>query len=320
MPHMKGWSRDVAGFSVIILTGARPRSVARLIARLQADAPDITIGGILYERRRPKPFARRMRDFIGQLRDPVFRGYAAARIWAAVADRLSTAGHSLLRLAHAAPSNPNGRLDYGLDDLCGDVAASNIQLLCSHEIHAAASLDFVRRAQPQLGVVFGTRILKPELYDIPVHGSINVHQRKVPDYRGGGPIGLWELLDDCRELGVTVHRVAAAVDAGAVVATATIPIHPFDTLASLELKADVIGLDLMVAAIRDFAAGTVAAAPQMGTGKTFTTPSPQNLRRLVARIESVRPPYRAKRGRPTVKLLARSVLLAPYLVVRNHVR
>src|ERR1019366_4414389 len=171
--------------------------------------------------------------------------------------------------------------------------------------------------QRRLGLVFGTRILKPVLFEIPKQGSINIHKRKVPDYRGGGAVGLWELLDDQKEIGVTVHRVEAKVDAGGVIRSVLIPIEPFDDLESLALKADVVGADLIVAAIRDFAMGTVTETLQTGPGKLFRSPAAEDLlqmkKKLAARHEGDDNPFR----RPAWKLLAKSLLYAAPVTVRN---
>jgi hypothetical protein len=52
-----------------------------------------------------------------------------------------------------------------------------------------------------------------------------------------------------------------------VIFTSVPPRH--DVLKSLALKADVVGADLIVAAIRDFANGTVTETPLAGPSKLF---------------------------------------------------
>ena len=63
------------------------------------------------------------------------------------------------------------------------------------------------------------------------------------------------MLDGQPEIGVTIHQVTAQLDAGHVVNAATIPIEPFDTLTSLALKAHVVGNDLLVRSVADYAHG-----------------------------------------------------------------
>jgi peptidoglycan/xylan/chitin deacetylase (PgdA/CDA1 family) len=233
---------------------------------------------------------------------------------------LEGAADALLRMAHACPRHPNGAAEMSVEDLEASCTARQIAFLETGDIHSEATLAFVRSQRPDLGVVYGTRILKPALFTIPRHGSINIHQRKVPDYRGGGPIGLWELLAGEREIGVTVHQVEEQVDAGAILVAETIPIEDFDSLSSLAIKAHVIGNDLLVHCIRQFAMGAVTPRPQGAGGKVFRTPTPQRLLQYRRELRRRRPGRPNAPERPGLKLLARSVFLAPYAIGRNWVR
>ena len=66
------------------------------------------------------------------------------------------------------------------------------------------------------------------------------------------------------------------MDVGGVIRSALIPIEPLDNLESLALKADVVGEDLIVAAISDFANGTVMEIPQSGPSKLFRNPAAED--------------------------------------------
>ena len=302
---------------VAIFSGARPRAVAGLIGRLLAEAPEGRVTGVLYEQRRAQSFSRRVRSFGRGLRDPDFLPYVIHRIRGHAREKLTDAGDALLRFVHGCPGDPNGALDMQVGDLQAFCAGRGIPFLATYDVHSPEALDFVRAQTADLGLVYGTRILKPALFELPRLGSINVHQRKVPDYRGGGPIGLWELLDGQSEIGVTVHKVVQEVDAGAVLETATIPIYEFDTLDSLALKAQAVGNDLLVRTVRGFAAGTVVEQPQSGAGRVFRTPSPQKLHRLEKQLRKARPAAATAPARPVSKLLARSCLFLPYVIARN---
>ena len=193
----------------------------------------------------------------------------------------------------------------------------DVELFITSDIHSDPALDFVRRLDADLGLVFGARILKPALFEIPKQGSINLHKRKLPDYRGGGPVGLWELLDGQKEIGVTVHRVEPQVNMGGVLRSASIAIEPFDDLESLALKAEVVGADLVVAAIRDFAKGTVTETPQSGAGKLFCDPAPEDLLRMKQKLAERRKGYGYPFQRPAWKLLMKSLLQAVPVALRN---
>lgn len=305
-------------FRLIIFSSMPPRQVAKIMARIRRDVPDAEVSGVLYERRRPKTFQQRTEIWRRKMLRPVYWRYVAHRIFAALDRHAFRLLDAIIRFIHAAPKDPNGKLGYGLDDLEESCQGIGAQLLVTRDIHSEEALSFVRSRNADLGLVFGTRILKPALYEIPKQGSINIHKRKVPDYRGGGPVGLWELLDDQKEIGVTVHRVEARVDVGGVIRSATIPIEPFDDLESLALKADVVGADLIVATIRDFIRGTVSETPQDGPSKLFKNPPAEELLRMKKRLAKRRKGYGNPYRRPPWKLLVKSLLYAPRIARLNR--
>jgi peptidoglycan/xylan/chitin deacetylase (PgdA/CDA1 family) len=306
-----------SSFGVAVFTGAQPRAVAGLIGRLLAEAPEARVTGVLFEQRRRQSLRQRVRSFARSLRDPDFLPYVVHRVAGNAQQMLARASDGLLRFVHACPRDPNGAADMGFELLQAFCAARGIPFLATYDVHSPEALEFVSGQRADLGLVYGTRILKPALFELPRLGSVNIHQRKVPDYRGGGPIGLWELLDGQSELGVTVHRVVQEVDAGAVLETATIPIGEFDTLNSLGLKAQAVGHDLLVRSVRRSAAGTVVEQAQTGEGRVFRSPSPQKLYRLQKQLRRVRRAATTSPARPALKLLARSCVFLPYAIARN---
>jgi methionyl-tRNA formyltransferase len=90
------------------------------------------------------------------------------------------------------------------------------------DLHAPVLLDTLRSLDLDLGVVIGTTILKPVLFEIPRLGMINLHQGQVPQYRGSA-IGFWVLWEGAQEYGITVHKVVSAVDAGEILISTLLP-------------------------------------------------------------------------------------------------
>jgi len=122
------------------------------------------------------------------------------------------------------------------------------------DINAPESIQPAIDAAPDLGIILGGRILKADLVHAPRLGTLNIHKHDVRRYRGGPEIGYPEILNADRELGLTIHWATAEVDAGAVVATGSVPIERFDTIGSLKLKADCASIDLYAGAVRSVAA------------------------------------------------------------------
>ena len=191
------------------------------------------------------------------------------------------------------------------------------------DIQSEESLALIRSLRPQLGVIVGGRIFSDALITIPEHGTLNIHKRKVPEYRGGGPVGYWEILAGERSIGVTIHYATSHVDAGPVLAEATIPIEECDTLESLAVKADITGARLYHDAIRRVASGDRGAVAQDSSGgTTYRSPGDLDVWRLRRRLRR-----QARRAMPGAqdspswlvrgRVLAQYLTLLPWLI---HVR
>jgi len=88
--------------------------------------------------------------------------------------------------------------------------------------HTDESRALIRQCAPDLGVIYGTNIIKESVFKIPRLGSVNLHQGLAPWYRGGPPI-FWELYNGENEVGITVHFVESRVDSGDIILQQTVP-------------------------------------------------------------------------------------------------
>jgi hypothetical protein len=57
------------------------------------------------------------------------------------------------------------------------------------DIHSQNVLEQVCALNPDLGLIYGSPILKPELFEIANLGTLGIHHGKVPEYRGNKTIG-----------------------------------------------------------------------------------------------------------------------------------
>jgi peptidoglycan/xylan/chitin deacetylase (PgdA/CDA1 family) len=147
-----------------------------------------------------------------------------------------------------------------------------------------------------LGIVVGTRILKPGTFSIPRIGCINLHKGKVPEYRGMPP-GFWEIYDGASSAGVTVHFVDRGLDTGAIVATGSVPIHKMETPDSLLEKLHVEGARTLAAAVELLRDGKATPQPQGSwNGKPRSKPSREEVASLRRRL----PHWKDKGGVPAI--------------------
>ena len=146
--------------------------------------------------------------------------------------------------------------------------------------HGEASIDRMRAADADLGVVLATNILKESVFNIPRLGSINLHQGLAPYYRGC-PSVFWELFNDEREIGLTVHMVGSKVDTGDIILQRTVQLEydysyrlDYERFISDYLEKLVIPCANLVAeAVEAIAEGTAVPRPQdTSLGKRYRLP------------------------------------------------
>jgi folate-dependent phosphoribosylglycinamide formyltransferase PurN len=153
----------------------------------------------------------------------------------------------------------------------------------------------LRGFSPDLGVVAGTYILKPQVFTIPRLGCINLHSGKVPEYRGAAP-GFWELYNGEREVGITIHRVTDKLDGGAVLLQELFPLDPApatDPSSYLEWLRDNVlrpnGIRMLAEAVARIARGEVTEEPQdLTRARTYRSPDYRTLRELRRRVAARR--------------------------------
>ncbi len=92
-----------------------------------------------------------------------------------------------------------------------------------NDYHLDEAIALLKAADADLGILYGTNIVRESVFGIPRLGSINIHQGLAPLYRGG-PTVFWEMLNGEKEVGITVHFVVAKVDTGDIVLQKTVPL------------------------------------------------------------------------------------------------
>lgn len=147
--------------------------------------------------------------------------------------------------------------------------ANDIPVYQPVKMKDGTALALIRDLAPDLIVVaaYG-RILPQEILDWPKYGCINVHSSLLPRYRGAAPIH-WAILNGEKESGVTIMQMALALDAGDILAQASTPIDPDETVEALHDRLAELGAELLVQTIKDIEAGTITPVPQDEARSTY---------------------------------------------------
>ena len=141
------------------------------------------------------------------------------------------------------------------------------------DIHAQNVLDQVCALTPDLGLIYGSPILKPELFEIPSLGTLGIHHGKVPEYRGNKTT-FWAMYNGEPVAGVTIQKVNKGLDTGSVVKIGEV--HAYGrAYHAVVHELETLGLDLYIQAILEVKHGTAEYRPQKGPkGKLYRNPGP----------------------------------------------
>lgn len=130
------------------------------------------------------------------------------------------------------------RSDHAYERIWGDSVAElaekhDVPVLLRNRPDDPELLTALREARPDILVANNWRTwLPPELFDLPPHGTLNVHDSLLPSYAGFSPI-IWALINGEERVGVTAHRMNAELDAGDILVQRSVAVGPTDTATDL---------------------------------------------------------------------------------------
>lgn len=166
----------------------------------------------------------------------------------------------------------------------------NIPLFHVDNYHSEETKNTLKNLDADLGILYGTNIIRQSVFDIPKIGSINIHQGLAPIYRGG-PTVFWELYNGENEIGITVHFVAPKVDTGDLILQKTLPFEydferyglDFESFLS-DFRATLIepSSQMMAEAVEQIALGKEQRTKQdTSIGKRYRIPTKREKDKLV---------------------------------------
>ncbi|MGO1118721.1 bifunctional UDP-4-amino-4-deoxy-L-arabinose formyltransferase/UDP-glucuronic acid oxidase ArnA [Rhodovibrionaceae bacterium A322] len=122
-------------------------------------------------------------------------------------------------------------------DSVAQVAADNdLPTFAPEDVNHPLWVQRIRDMAPDLVFSFYYRnLLCDEILNVPTKGAFNLHGSLLPRYRGRAPAN-WVLVKGESETGVTLHKMVARADAGAIAAQQKVAIDDNDTALTLQNK------------------------------------------------------------------------------------
>ncbi|MCX5001332.1 methionyl-tRNA formyltransferase [Streptomyces sp. NBC_00638] len=156
------------------------------------------------------------------------------------------------------------------DDSVADLAEKHgIPVLLRNRPDDPGLLAALRDAAPDIIVANNWRtVLPPEVFDLPAHGTLNIHDSLLPAYAGFSPL-IWALINGEREVGVTAHRMNAELDAGDILLQRAVPVGATDTVTDLFHRTVDLITPVVTESLDLIASGRARWIPQDRTRASF---------------------------------------------------
>lgn len=145
-----------------------------------------------------------------------------------------------------------------------------VLLLGAPDLHDANVLSMLRSAKPDVIFSWFWPFKIPQnVLSLAPRGAFGVHPSLLPRWRGRDPY-FWAIREGDTKTGVTLHRLDAEYDTGAIVDAKSLNIRDTDTAWTLAKRLDRPSLKLLVSAAKRLQAGeTLEGQPQPKNGVTL---------------------------------------------------
>lgn len=121
-----------------------------------------------------------------------------------------------------------------------------------------------------IGIVVGYgKIIPPEIFNLPKHGTLVIHPSLLPKYRGPSPVQTAMLNGDL-DTGVTIMKIDEELDHGDIVAATEYKLSPDISYEKAHDALFKLGADLLIKILPEYLAGKIKPIPQEHSKATFT--------------------------------------------------
>jgi methionyl-tRNA formyltransferase len=170
---------------------------------------------------------------------------------------------------------PLGR-SYSIAQVC---SRHKVPVFHRANINSEVFLNEIRKLDLDLIIsVAAPQIFKEKLIGTPRKGCINIHNSKLPKYRGMLP-NFWQMFHGEKTVGTTIHYINAGLDDGEILMQKETSIGENESLDSLIRKTKKFGAEMMVEAIAGIKTGSLKPRPNLKEESTyFTFPTKKNVR------------------------------------------
>ena len=158
------------------------------------------------------------------------------------------------------------------DNLVAWSQKRNIPIKSVANFNSPASLEFLKKAKPDLIVFSGGGLLRKDLISLPALGVLNCHSGWLPQYRGMDVVE-WAILQSKGkkpQLGLSLHFMDQGVDTGPILLQQKVVMAKGESIESLRARMEGMMPGVMLKGIRGIRNGKLTPhLQQPGEGRQF---------------------------------------------------
>ncbi len=139
--------------------------------------------------------------------------------------------------------------------------SQNLPILQPEKLRDNEFLSDLKSLNADLNIVVAFRMLPEVVWDMPKHGTYNLHGSLLPQYRGAAPIN-WAIINGETETGVTTFKLVHEIDAGNIAYQSKIDISERDNAGSIHDKLMEVGAELTLKTVDAIIDGSITLQPQ----------------------------------------------------------
>ncbi len=136
-----------------------------------------------------------------------------------------------------------------------------IPVLQPEKLKDPAFAEELKSYRADLQVVVAFRMLPERIWNMPPHGTINLHASLLPQYRGAAPIN-WAVINGETETGVTTFKLKHEIDTGDILFNRKVTIGEDETAGDVHDKLMLTGAGLLVETVKAIESGSYYEMPQ----------------------------------------------------------
>lgn len=171
-----------------------------------------------------------------------------------------------------APDKPAGRGRQFKSSAVKEYALSrNLKVLQPNNLKDADFLAELKALKANLQIVVAFRMLPKVVWELPEHGTFNLHASLLPQYRGAAPIN-WAIINKEKITGVTTFFIDEKIDTGEIILTKETEICSDETFETLHDKLMQLGSELVNETVSLIEQGEFRTTVQPRTGDLKEAP------------------------------------------------